>query len=555
MNRELLRHGTRATPQDRPIRGQEARQVRNAAGGYSYRIDSLARLRRWLVLGSEGTYYASRRQQTADNVDALHAALDEHGTRAVDEIVAVSVGGLAPKQTPALFALAAAAGHSNKHVRAAALEALPQVARTGTHLFEFARYVELHRGWGKGLQRAVARWYTDKDADALALQVVKYRQRDGWSHQDMLRLAKPGAYRRPAAPTDAHRALFDFVCGRDAEPLPRLVEGFKAAQSAATAADAARLVREYRLPWEALQSEHVATDVVWDALLEAGLPATAMLRNLPRLTGLGLLSPLGAHRKVIEERLSSPEALAKARVHPYSVLLALATYRSGRSLRGDSTWKPEAWVVDTLDRAFYAAFGAVTPVGKPVMLALDVSGSMTSSFLTDGQERLPISAREASAAMALVTAAVEPQHMFVGFTGGTPTRTFGSRQFYSDTAAVSPLTISPRERLDDVVRTVSGLPFGRTDCALPMLYAEKNNLEVDAFVIYTDNETWSGSIHPSQALERYRQTSGRPATLAVVGMTSVGYSIADPADAGMLDVVGFDASAPNIISAHARREV
>ena len=51
-----------------------------------------------------------------------------------------------------------------------------------------------------------------------------------------------------------------------------------------------------------------------------------------------------------------------------------------------------------------------------------------------------------------------------------------------------------------------------------------------------------------QALEQYRQKFGIPAKLIVVGMTSNGFSIADPNDAGMLDVVGFDTATPNIIS-------
>jgi 60 kDa SS-A/Ro ribonucleoprotein len=37
-----------------------------------------------------------------------------------------------------------------------------------------------------------------------------------------------------------------------------------------------------------------------------------------------------------------------------------------------------------------------------------------------------------------------------------------------------------------------------------------------------------------------------------VGMTSTGFSIADPNDAGMLDVVGFDAATPAVIGDFAR---
>jgi 60 kDa SS-A/Ro ribonucleoprotein len=103
-------------------------------------------------------------------------------------------------------------------------------------------------------------------------------------------------------------------------------------------------------------------------------------------------------------------------------------------------------------------------------------------------------------------------------------------------------------RLDDAVRVVSGLPFGATDCAQPMLHALDRGLSVDAFVVYTDSETWAGAIHPAQALRQYRERTGIAAKLVVVGLVSNGFSIADPADAGMLDVVGFDAAAPAVIA-------
>jgi 60 kDa SS-A/Ro ribonucleoprotein len=113
---------------------------------------------------------------------------------------------------------------------------------------------------------------------------------------------------------------------------------------------------------------------------------------------------------------------------------------------------------------------------------------------------------------------------------------------------LSPLSISPRQRLADAVQAVSNLPFGGTDCALPMLYALEKGIEVDAFYVYTDNETWAGAVHPVQALKQYRQNTGIPARLVVVGMTATGFSIADPNDAGMLDVVGFDAGAPAVMA-------
>ena len=102
------------------------------------------------------------------------------------------------------------------------------------------------------------------------------------------------------------------------------------------------------------------------------------------------------------------------------------------------------------------------------------------------------------------------------------------------------------------MKTVSDLPFGGTDCALPMLYALAHEREIDTFVIYTDSETWAGDVHPAQALRDYRQASGIDARLVVVGMVSNGFSIADPNDPGMLDVVGFDTATPQLISDFAR---
>src|SRR5258708_7840388 len=118
------------------------------------------------------------------------------------------------------------------------------------------------------------------------------------------------------------------------------------------------------------------------------------MRRRPRLTRLGVLGPkdLSTTRNVAAQ-LADRERLIKARVHPVNVLVALRTYASGQSARGDATWQPVSQVTDALDAAFYAAFAAVEPAGKRTMLALDVSGSMTQAV-----SGLPLSCREASAA-------------------------------------------------------------------------------------------------------------------------------------------------------------
>lgn len=247
--------------------------------------------------------------------------------------------------------------------------------------------------------------------------------------------------------------------------------------------------------------------------------------------------------QTVVNQLTNAERLKRARVHPIALLAALRTYQQGRSERGSNTWTPVNQVVDALDAAFYLAFGNITPTNKRWLLALDVSGSMGWGNIAGIPSLTP---RIASAAMAMITAATEPQHTIVGFTaaeGG-----FGGQWGGGGTSGLTPIAIGPRQRLDDVIKTVSALPMGGTDCALPMLWAAARKVPVDVFVIYTDSETWAGAVHPSQALQQYREKLGIAAKLVVVAMQSNGFTIADPKDAGMLDVVGFDTATPQVMS-------
>jgi 60 kDa SS-A/Ro ribonucleoprotein len=269
----------------------------------------------------------------------------------------------------------------------------------------------------------------------------------------------------------------------------------------------------------------------------------AMVRNLGNMTRLGTIKPLSEAEATVVERLSDEGAIRRSRLHPFSILLAMEVYGAGRGVRGSGSWDPSGAVIDALDGAFYKAFANVKASGKRVLVALDVSGSMGSPIMGS-----PLTCRDATAALALVTMSTEKHTHVVGFTSaGHAQRRYGGK-WGGGKAGLTPLAISPRQRLTDAVKAVSNLPFGGTDCALPMLYALEQGIEVDAFLVYTDNETWAGAVHPVKALQQYRQQTGIPAKLVVVGMTSTGFSIADPNDLGMLDVVGFDAGVPVVMA-------
>ena len=565
---------TKETSQSKQIPGSN--QIENSAGGFVWAVDDWKRLDRFLILGTEGgSYYASEKALTIESADVVLRCLKADGLRTVARIVKISVAGRAPKNDQALFALALATSFGNLETRQAAFAAVNDVARMGTYFFTFLKNAGANRGWGRAMKRAGASWYTSKTAENLAYQILKYRQRDGWSHRDVLRLA------HPVAPTPEHEALFRWTVENtamgerdvarqekkngpritkhypavDETLLPKIVTDFERLQKAENAAAVAGILGQNKdLTWEMVPKEFTGDVKVWEPLLPNMKP-TALIRNLARLTANGLLGPMNNATRLAVDKITDAEGLKKERVHPIAILGALATYRLGRGVKGNLVWNPVSKIIDALDEAFYLSFENVVPSGKRTLLCLDISGSMETGQIAGMPGLTP---RVASAAMALVSAKVEKHFAIVGFTAAScHPRCAGGRWCYGYSCggrghrcepSITQLNISPRQRMDDVIEKMKQLPMGGTDCSLPMRWALANNVEADAFVVYTDNETWHGDIHPLQALQEYRRKTGIPAKLVVVGMVANEFSIADSNDAGMMDVVGFDTAAPNLIS-------
>lgn len=542
----------KTVPQSEKLPGTA--QVKNNAGGYAWRISDFDRLDRFLVLGSEGpTYYTGEKKLTKDNAKAVQRAIKEDGSRVVRRVVEISDAGRAPKNDPAIFVLAMAAKLGDEQTKRDAFAALPKVCRTGTHLFHWAGAMEAFGGWGRGTKNAVARWYNGLPADRFALQAVKYQSRDGWSHRDLIRLA----HIKPA--TENHGEIVKWILSSwKGEPIvPKkaksdlsLIWAFEKAKTASEK-ELVKLITDYRLPHEAIPTEMKNSKKVWEALLPS-MGITALIRNLAKMTNVGLLEQMSDASKFVQKQIKDAELLKKGRVHPIQLLSALKTYAQGHGERGKMSWVPVQKVVDALDAGFYLSFGAVEKTGKRWVLGCDISGSMDSGVIAGVPGLTP---RIASAAMALITSAVEDDTVALGFTSGGGYG-YGARDSQANVdKAVTVMNISPRQRLDNVISYMQGLPMGGTDCAVPILWALKHKIKADVFVTYTDNETWDGAIHPSEALKRYRQETGIPAKLIACGMTATEYSIADENDPGMMNVVGFDSATPSLMADFATRDL
>lgn len=154
---------------------------------------------------NRGSYYASESTSTVENANTVLRCIASAGSRAVETIMRISETGRASKNDPALFPLALCTAYGDTATRQAAFQALPRVARTGTHLFHFAAFVDRLRGWGQGIRQALNAWDNDRPAQQVVYQALKYQQRDGWRHRDLLRLV------HPKPPSIQHQEIYRWI--------------------------------------------------------------------------------------------------------------------------------------------------------------------------------------------------------------------------------------------------------------------------------------------------------------------------------------------------------
>ena len=272
----------------------DEQQVKNSAEGYVYPVSIWTNLDRFLILGTEGgSYYATEQDLTKVNVDSVLKCIAEDGIKVVERIREVSLSGRAPKNEPALYALALAFTHGNTATKRKVQEVFSDVARIGTHLFNFVSYIDGMRGWGRSLRRLIGEWYCSKDEDTLAFQVLKYQARNKWSHADVLSKCHYGENRAvyrwiKGIDTDrriVHRGTEDdqkVATVYDAtDALPELLAGYEEIKQTKKRADVIERIEKHQFTHEMVPNEWKDDPDVWAALL-AHMPVIATVRTSER---------------------------------------------------------------------------------------------------------------------------------------------------------------------------------------------------------------------------------------------------------------------------------
>lgn len=504
----------------------DPRQVKNSAGGYTFTVNDKARLTRFLILGTDGgTYYVGEKKLTQDNINFLRAIIERDETMVIETVREISLDGRAYRNSPAIFAVAALFAWGKTKPQ----ELVREVCRNSTMMFEWADYVDLLGGWGRSKVNAVANWYASQSPQSLAMQVIKYRQRNGRTHRDMLRLSHVGRHGDHKIPED----IANFVLGKgpttyaESDGINDTIRGFLWAQEALSVDEAMAVMRSYSLPWEAFPTKFHTEPKFWKTLFENGnIQGQALLRNVTRFAKLGLFNDM-IFARAFAEKLNDDAMIARTRLHPFQYLLAYTAYERGHDIRDRSkVWTVQPVIKSALDDAFYKAFKYVEPAGKRTMIALDVSASMRNNI-----PGLEIPSTMITAVMSMTIARTEPYYQIMGFA-------YDFRD----------LGIAPSMSLSETMSRTYNHSFGGTDCGKPMTYALERKIAVDTFLIMTDNETWAGNIHPHHALEKYRQAMGIDARMIVAGTEPTPFSIANPSDAGMLDICGADSNLPKLVA-------
>lgn len=522
------------TPQNQPIPGREAEMIQGRSGGYMFDAGIWQMLRRCLLIGTaKSTYYAGKQELTEDFVDVVKQAVAENPSRVAQDIIYASDGRAINNSAPILALVLLSMGETPEAKKAFG-EIFPQVVRTGSHFYEWLNYTKSLRGFGKVVREAGKTWLSREDVKGLAYQLLKYQQRQGFTHRDALRLfhVKP--------PTETHRELFEWVV-KGWDDLPADIPSEALAQiwwyewlkrnpnQTHEAILQGRLTHEMAAPVGKMDQQ------AWQLLFEE-MPIGAMLRNLGSLTELGVLrTDESANLLRVEAVLNNKERLRKGRIHPIDVLKALKTYQSGGALgRSKKTWVPVPRIVEILEKAVELSFEVVEPTGKVFMHAVDVSGSMSWGVV----DSVGLSCCEIATAMALVTAKAEKNYMIRGF----------ATEFRD-------LRINAKDSFSSAIAKASNQNFGGTDASVAYDWMIQHKFKADVVCFWTDNESWAGSRHPTQALAEYRKKVNPLLKAVYVTLAPYQITLVDPQDSLSWDLAGFDPGTPRIIQMLATGEI
>ena len=331
-----------------------------------------------------------------------------------------------------------------------AVRIFPRVIDNGRMLRNFVQIMRSgavgRRSLGTRPKRLVQQWLERASMGAL----MRAATGNDPSLADIVRMVHP----KPG--DEGRRAFYAWLIGKpyDVAALPAGIAAFEAWKR-----DSSLPVPD--VPFEWLTAFELSAGQ-WAGL--AGRMGWQALRmNLNTLARKGAFAVEGTAERVAE-RLADPEALSKARVLPYQLMVALGSVAEGVPLT----------VQAALETALEASLANVPAFEGRVVVCPDVSGSMASPVT--GYRKGASSKVRCIDVAALVAAAVLRRN-----------RDARLMPFECD---VVPLELDPFARVAVNAAKLASIGGGGTNVSAPLALLNAERAKVDLVVIVSDNESW-----------------------------------------------------------------
>lgn len=445
-----------------PSAGLPRTDTFNEAGGRAYKLPPRQALAQIVVTGTlHNTFYANAAAQL-DELLAI-AAEEQVDDRFLGQLAIYAREQAFMKDTPAALLLILA-----RRNPALFQKVFDRVVDNGRMLRTMLQMVRSGRFGRKGLsaslQRAFQRWLNRASVGKLLTASIGHAP----SLRDVLRLA------RPTPPDNGRRALFGWLTSKDverwapasADDLPPEVWSLVAYREATTEAEQVAILEKARFRWDLL-ADAAKGPTVWKAIARQ-MGHQALRMNLNTLLRRGVFED-PAMVEEVALRIADPDEVRRARQFPYQYLAAA---------RNAEAEIPELVRMGLEDGA-ETACGNVPALPTPVLIGLDVSGSMQSP-VTGYRGKGATSAVRCVDAAALFAAALLRRNP------GSVVIPFDDQARQAD--------FDPNSKVLALADRLASYVGGGTNCAAPLEVAPTwhPDRKFGAAILVSDQESWIG---------------------------------------------------------------
>ena len=420
----------------------------NEAGGVAYAYGPEAKLAQLAATGALGDgFYATAETQLADVLEAAWAVDAEFVAKAA--VYARQSGAM--KDMPALLTAVLTMSDPDLSVRV-----FKRVIDNGRMLRTFVQIMRSGQtgrtSLGSRPKRLVKEWL---EQASLACLMQAATGNDP-SLADIVRMV------HPAPASEERRAFYGWLIGKpyDVAALPAEIAAFEAWKRDNT-------LPLPPVPFEWLTAFPLSAEQ-WGEIALTRMGWQALRMNLNTLARQGAFDVKGV-AEAVAARLADGDAIGRARVMPYQLMVAMGQVGGGVPLK----------VQAALEDALEASLAKAPVLEGHVVVCPDVSGSMGSPVT--GYRKGATSKVRCIDVAALVAAAV--------------LSTNRSARVLPFEVDVVKLKLDPKARVAVNAAKLASVGGGGTNVSAPLALLNRERAKVDTVVIVSDNESW---IDPSR---------------------------------------------------------